>query len=127
MAGILKTVNPDGPAAGHFLSGQYDWNKSAEEVIVAAAAPVMVPGTVMGKITAGDHVPFDPGAATGAEVFAGILYDHVPDSAATQKATLVVRDQVVNGNLLTFTVAPSAPQLAALVAAAAAKGVIIRF
>ena len=127
MPGVLKTVNPDGARAGHFLSGPFDPNRSSEEIVIAIAAPAMDAGTVLGKVTAsGQYVPYNPAGADGSQNFAGILYDRVEDSTATQKAVAIVRHQVVNANLLTFVNALNAGQLATMIAAAA-QGVILRY
>ena len=221
--GVLKTiVEPKG--AGHFLSGPFDPNKSAEQIVLAATATALVSGTMLGRISrgaqtvvaaanagntgdgafaaaptadagvapgdytttviepaanggtilvsrpdgskdgiarigvayngsvnftlndgpadyiagdghkitvsyaagSGQYKPIDPAAIDGSQNFAAILYDYAPISAATQPATGVARDVVVNGNLITYAVAANAGQKAAIEAQAADKFVMIR-
>lgn len=128
MAGVLKTLTPFGRGAGHFCVGQSDYERSRETITIAAAATAMVAGSLLGKITAsGKFVAYAPAAGDGTEVFAGILWDDVADSAADQKAVRVYRDQPVNGNALAGYSALSTPQKTALIAAAKAMGIIILF
>lgn len=128
MPGILKTVNPYGRGAGHFCLGESNYETSRETITIAAAAPAMVAGQLLGKITAsGKFAAYNPGAADGTETFAGILWDDVADSASDQKAVRVYRDQAVNGNALAGYSALTTPQKTALIASAKAMGIIILF
>ena len=75
---------------------------SFDEVIIAAAAPAMVPGTLVGKITAsGKYAAYNNAANDGTEVAAGILYRAVADKAVDQKAVIVSRHAEVISSLLT--------------------------
>lgn len=121
-----KTFDPN-LGDGHFLWGPNQPNKSGESITLAPTAVDLPSGTVLGKITAsGLYVPLNPAAADGSQNFAGILWGTRFINAANQRAAAVVRDVVVNGNLLTYINALTAPQLAAVVAAASAVGVMIR-
>lgn len=105
---------------GEFLISEANGTISREEVTVAAAASALVAGTVMGKITAsGKYVAYSNGAADGSEAAAGILYAAVADSAADQKAVLIVRHAEVAENRLTGIDANGKADLLAL-------GVIVR-
>lgn len=128
MPGVLKTLTPYGRGAGHFCIGQSDYEMSRETVTIAAAATALAAGALLGKITAsGKFVAYNPAGADGTEVFAGILWDDVADSAADQKGVRVYRDQAVNGNALAGYSALTTPQKTALIAAAKAMGIIIHF
>jgi hypothetical protein len=126
MAGILKTVSPYNRGPGHFCVGELNYERANQPVVIALAAPAMLAGQIMGKITAsGKYVPLNTGAATGEEVFAGILWDDVADSAADQKKVVTVREATVNSNALVGWSALSAPQKATAITQAAALGIII--
>lgn len=128
MVGVIKTITPYNRGPGHFCLGESDYERSRETVTVAAAAPAMVAGQLLGKITAsGKFTVFAPAASDGTEVFAGLLWDDLADSAADAKAVRVYRDQPVNGNALAGYSALTTPQKTALIAAAKAMGIIILF
>lgn len=126
MAGVLKTVYPFNRGPGHFCVGELDYERANETLTVAAAAPAMSAGQMLGKITAtGKFVPHAPAAADGSENFAGILWADLPDAAADQLATLTVREATVNANALGGWAALTTPQKAAAIAAGKALGIII--
>lgn len=108
-----------GKWTGEFLlsdAGTY----SRDQVTIAAAASALVPGTVMGKITAsGKYVAYSNGAADGSQTAAGILLHAVPDSASDQKAVIISRHAEVAQSELTGYDAPAGVELAAI-------GVIVR-
>lgn len=86
------TILSEGKHDGEFLVSEGNGSISREQVTVAAAAPAMVSGTVVGKITAsGKYAAYNNANADGTEVAAGIAYHAVPDKAADQKALLIVR------------------------------------
>lgn len=71
---------------------QEDPHLSREKVTIAAAAPAMVAGTVVGKITAsGKWTIYNNGASDGTEAAAGILCYDVADSASDQEAVIIER------------------------------------
>lgn len=110
----------EGKYTGEFLLSEANGTRSREEVVIAAAAGAMVPGTVVGKITAsGKYVAYSNGAADGTQTAVGVLYHDVPDSAADQKAVIIARDAEVNGDELTGSDAPALVELAAI-------GIIVR-
>ena len=93
----------EGKYTGEFLLSEANGTRSREEVVIAAAAGAMVPGTVVGKITAsGKYVAYDEVRTDdGHRVAAGVLYHEVTDSAEDQKAVIIARDAEVNGDELT--------------------------
>lgn len=126
MPGILKTVTPYNRGPGHFCVGDLNYERANEAVTIALAAPAMVAGQMLGKITAsGKFVPLAPAAVTGEEVFAGILWDDAADSAADQIKTATVREATVNANALAGWSALTTPQKAAAVTQGKAIGIII--
>ncbi len=129
MPGILKTVNQDGYGAGHFLHGEYNPQRTAEQVLLKASAGALVTGHIVAKVTAtGQYAVYNPAGADGTQLpaNAAILYEGRENLAATQKAVIVARHQVVNGNALTFPTL-TAPEKAALLAGLAANGIIVRY
>lgn len=96
------TTFTEGKHTAEFLLSEGNGTISRETVTIAAAAGAMVPGTVVGKITAsGKYAEYNNGHSDGTEVAAGIVYASVADSAADQKAVIIARSAEVNKNLLT--------------------------
>lgn len=87
----------------------------------------LVPGTVLGRITAsGKLTVLTPGASDGSQTAAGVLYDNVDATAADKPAVYHARDAEVNGLALTWPVGISAPNKTAAITALAALGIIVR-
>lgn len=97
MATLNETMH-----AGEFIVSEANGTRSREEVVIAAAAAAMPAGQVLGKITAsGKYTVYNNGAADGTEVARAILYAPAVDSAADQKAAVIMRDAEVDESLLT--------------------------
>lgn len=127
MAGVLKTTKPYGRGAGHFCVGELNYERANVEVTLGPVAgnPIMA-GQILGKLTSGgNYVAFDPAASTGAQTFAGILWDDRPVNASAQRAVATVREATVNANSLIGYSALTTPQKAALIDAAKAMSIII--
>lgn len=87
----------------------------------------LVPGTVLGRITAsGKLTVLTPGASDGSQTAAGVLYDNVDATAADKPAVYHARDAEVNGLALTWPAGISAPNKTAAITALAALGIIVR-
>jgi hypothetical protein len=87
----MATLN-QGKWTGEFLLSEGNGDISREQVTIAAASPAMVPGTVLGKITAsGKYAPYNNANVDGTQTAAGILYAACPDSASDQKAVMIAR------------------------------------
>jgi hypothetical protein len=92
----------EGKHTGEFILSEGNGTISREEVTIAAAAPAMVAGTVVGKITAsGKYTVYSDAAGDGTQVAAGVLYTNVADAAADQKAVIIARDAEVMESELT--------------------------
>jgi hypothetical protein len=91
----------EGKYAAEFLLSEGNGDISRDVVTIAAAAGAMVPGTVVGKITAsGKYAAYSNAASDGTEVAAGVLFAAVPDLAADQKALIIARDaEVISAEL----------------------------
>lgn len=86
------SVLTEGKHTAEFLLSEGEGTISREQVVIAAAAPAMVSGTVVGKITAsGKYAAYDNTHSDGTEVAAGVLVSAVPDSASDQKGLIVAR------------------------------------
>jgi len=105
----------EGKHTAEFLLSEGNGSISREEVVIASTAPAMVPGTVVGVITAsGKYAPYSNAAVDGTQTAAGILYASVDDRAADQKAVVIVRDAEVVSSELTGIDAPAKVELKAL-------------
>lgn len=123
---VSRTFDPN-LGDGLFLVGPNDPNRSNENIVLAATTVELPAGTALGKVTAsGKYVPWAPAAADGSQNLAGFLWGRRPISTGDQRAAMVARDATVNGNLVTYINVPSAPQLAAAIAAASANSLMIR-
>ena len=103
-----------------FLLMEEEGSFSRTQIVIAAAAPALASGTLLGKITAsGKYVAYANGAADGSETCVGILLNAVPDAAVDQKAVMINRVAEVMTSRLTGLDAPGIVDLAAI-------GVIVR-
>lgn len=92
----------EGKYTAEFILSEGNGTISRDQVTIAAAAADLVPGTVLGKITAsGKYVAYSDAAVDGSEVARGILYAHAADSAADQQAVMIARDAEVIESELT--------------------------
>lgn len=102
-----------GKFTGEFIVSEGNGSISREQIVIAAASPAMVAGTVLGKITAtGKYAPYNNANADGTQTAVAILYDNIPDSASDQKATAIVRLAEVQQSELTGYDAAAGAELA---------------
>ena len=95
-----------------------------EGTVAAGAAPGLLAGTILGKLTTGgNYVAYDPAASTGAQTIAGILFEA---AVGTVKRTIVTRDAEVNGAHLIYQSGANAAAKATANAALKALGLIVR-
>lgn len=63
-----------------------------DDVILAANSGALVPGAILGVVTAsGKYAPLAPAAVDGTQTAAGILLEPAANSAADQNAVVLVR------------------------------------
>ena len=87
-------------AAEFILYDEGDYSRDA--VVIASAAGALVPGTLLGKVTAsGKYVAYSNTATDGSEVARAINLFAVPDSAADQTVAAITRLAEVAGAALT--------------------------
>lgn len=129
MDPIRDNIPLDPVGDGGYLIGNFDNNRTNEQIVLAAKESEYKVGTILGKVTAtGIYKPLDPAAVDGSQNFAAINYSRRPANAgATQRGAGTVREATVNANLLVYEVAVSGPQKAAIEAAMAAKGIIVGY
>lgn len=113
--------------SGCYLGESAALNIINEEIIVASGAGVLLPGTVLGKITAsGKYVLHDNALANGAENAAAILFHKVDATSADVKTVATVRGPAtIFDPQLTYKAGISAPNKLAAQTALRAKGLAI--
>ena len=110
----------EGKYAAEFLLSEGNGSISREQVVIAAAAPAMVAGTVLGRITAsGKFTAYNNANSDGTQTAVGVLYEAVPDSTSDQKAVAILRYAEVQQSELTGYDAAAKSELEAL-------GIIVR-
>jgi len=81
-----------GKWTGEFVVSEANGSLSREQVTVAAAAPAMVAGTLVGIITAsGKYAPYSNANADGTQTCVGALYRALADSASDQAGIVITR------------------------------------
>lgn len=102
--------------AGEFLIAEGNGSISREKVVVVSGAGVLVPGTVLGKITAsGKYDAYDNAdVTTGLGTAVAVLYNEVDATAADAEAVVIARHAEVDETLLTGINAEGKTDLAAL-------------
>jgi hypothetical protein len=115
----MAVITYDARRSGCYLGESAAPNIINEEIIIASGAGVLLPGTVLGKITAsGKYVLHDAGLSNGAQAAAAILF-HKVDATSADVKTVATKNgpATINGNDLIFKDAISdANKLAAIVA-----------
>jgi hypothetical protein len=121
----MVQLNENRGTANFLVSEANGMYRSREEGTVAAgAAPGLLAGTILGRLTAGGNlVALDSDAETGAEDVAGILFE---SAIGTVKRTIVVRDCEVNGAHLIYPSGATENDKATINTALAALGIIVR-
>lgn len=118
-------LNETRGTASFLVSEANGMYRSRDAVTVAAgAAPGLLAGAILGRLTAGgNYVAYDPAANTGAQTIAGILWEA---AVGTVKKTVVTRDAEVNGAHLVYQAGADATAKATANAALKALGIIVR-
>lgn len=84
--------------AAEFVVSEASGYRSREVGVAASAGTDLLPGTVLGKVTAsGKLVILAPGASDGSQAAVGILYGPARVTEGDKRVTLIVRDAEVNG------------------------------
>lgn len=105
----------EGKYTAEFLLHEANGSLSRSEVTFAAAAPAMVSGELVGKITAsGKFTKYIDSNSDGSQTCVGILYRALPDVAADQKGVIIDYHAEVLGSALTGLDANGTADLLAL-------------
>jgi Bacteriophage lambda head decoration protein D len=119
------TILTDVAHTADFIIFEEEKYYSRDQVVIDTG--VLVPGTVLGKITAtGKYVQHAPAAADGSQNAAGILVYGCDATLADQNRAVLTRMAAVNGLKLNWAAAITAPQKATATTALLALGIVIR-
>lgn len=121
-------VLTENPHAGSFLlSLDSSGNLSRDAITIVSGSGVLLPGAVLGKVTAtGKFAPHDAAASNGAQNAAAILFDRVDATSADANGVGVVRHAEVRREALIWKSGASAAQIAAGLAALSSQMVVAR-
>lgn len=120
------TVLTEGRHTAEYILSEANGHRS-REVGTLLAGNKLVPGTVLGRITASSKLTvLTPGASDGSQTAAGVLYDDVDATSADKAAVYTARDSEVKGLALTWPAGISAPNKTAAITELAALGIIVR-
>jgi len=113
---------------GDLLKYEEETLRYSRDQVTVAVGEVLELGAVVGRATATTQIKrFDPEAADGTEVPAGILLDSVDATgAAFPDAILLARHGIVASSAVVWPEGIPAPQQAVAIAALEARGILIR-
>ncbi len=121
MATFTEPLRP-----AEFLISEASGTLSRETVTIVSGSTGLVPGLVLGKITAsGKYAPYDDDNADGSEVAAAILLEAV-DATADVAAAVIFRLAEVKSSLIQWASTNDAGDKTAGLADLAAKYIIAR-
>lgn len=118
----------EGPRTGEFILSEANGLRSRDTIKIASGAGKVLPGAVLGKITAsGKFAPHAPAAADGSQTAVAVLYAAVDATAADAIGVAVTRDAEVKLSELILNAATDTdPEKATVFASLAAVGIIVR-
>ncbi|MGX1323256.1 hypothetical protein AB7M17_006709 [Bradyrhizobium sp. USDA 377] len=122
----MPTFN-EGRHPAEFLLSEANGQRSRGNITIAQNQTV-VPGQVLGKVTAsGQYVMHDPAAADGSQTAAAVaLYGAVTGAGVTAAISAIVREAEVNGKTLTYKSGLTTPQIAQIAVDLAAIQILVR-
>lgn len=118
----------EGRHAAEFILSEATGTRSRDNVKIASGAGKLVPGQILGKVTAsGKYVAHAPAASNGSEAAVAILYAAVDATSADAAAVIVARDAEVKRGELTYNAATDTDaEILAVHASLASVGIIVR-
>jgi hypothetical protein len=122
------TVFTEGKHTAEHIIEEIGVSFSREEITVVSGAGVILPGTVLGKITAsGKYKPATATGSDGAQIASVVSIYGCDATSADAKVVVSARGTVVNSKLVTYgsTIDDAAKKAAANVQLAA-SGIIVR-
>jgi hypothetical protein len=119
------TTFTEGPRTAEYLRSEAnDWRSRDVIKLAAGVAGTLLPGTVLGKVTAsGDYNIYNPGNADGPQPFAGVLFEA---GVAGQSRTITARDAEVKTSKLVWFAGANGGQITTGITALKALGIIAR-
>ena len=122
------TTLTEGSHPGGFLTWEILRNYTRDTVTIASGAGKLVPGTVLGKITSGGKFTLlTPGASTGSQNAAGVLWGSADATNADASAVVLVRGPAIaNRHEITWPEAITEGQITTATAALAGLGILLR-
>ncbi len=118
----------EGPRPGEFIMSEANWHRSRDTITIVAGSGKVLPGTVLGKVTASSkYAPSPATGSDGAQTGVAINLYGVDATSVDVKVTAFTRDAEVNGKCLAYeaTVNDDTKKLAKA-AQLAAAGIIVR-
>jgi ABC-type nitrate/sulfonate/bicarbonate transport system substrate-binding protein len=118
----------EGPRTAEFILSEANGLRSRDTIKIASGAGKVLPGAVLGKITAsGKFVPHAPAAADGSQNAVAVLYAAVDATAADAVGVAVTRDAEVKVSELILNAATDTdPEKVAVYASLASVGIVVR-
>ncbi len=119
----------EGRHTGEYIKSEGNWEISRDNVVIASGAGVVIPGQVLGQITASQKfVPLTEGATDGSNVAAAINYAYVDATLSDIPAAVTARQTEVYGLRLTWdpSISGTPANLAAAIAQLKTLGIIVR-
>ncbi|WP_375791185.1 head decoration protein [Bradyrhizobium sp. vgs-9] len=122
----MPTFN-EGRHPAEFLLSEANGQRSRGNITIGASQTI-VPGQVLGQITAsGNWVMHDPAAADGSQTAGAVaLYGAVTAAGATTQISAIVREAEVNGKTLTYKAGLTQPQITQIATDLAGKQILVR-
>lgn len=119
----------EGRHPGEGLLSEANFHRSRDKITILSGSGVLVPGTVLGKITAsGKYKPSTATGSDGGQTAAAILLYPVDATSADVDVAAITRDAEWNGNTLTYgATLDDDTKKAAARTQLAAVGIIARF
>jgi hypothetical protein len=123
---MAVTILSEPVRPGEYLVSEHDGSFSRDVAVIAAGAN-LVPGTVLGKVTAsGKLTILAPGASDGSQTAVAVLYGPANAAAADVKQTITARSSEVNGLVLTWPAGITNNQQTAAITQLASVGILVR-
>lgn len=122
-----------GPGTACYLVSEANGTRS-REVVTIAQGQNLLPGAVLGKVTAtGKYVAVDPvngsgegGTPDGSQTAVAVLFAAVDTTAAEKPGVITARDTEVAAHALAWPAGTTEPQKTAALAQLAAVGIVAR-
>ena len=122
-----------GPGPGNYLVSEANGTRS-REVVTIAQGHHLLPGTVLGQVTAtGKYVPVNPSNGTGegetpdgSQTAVAVLFAEVDSTAAEKPGVITARDTEVAAHALVWPAGISTPHQTAALGQLAAVGIVAR-